>query len=91
VLLDGWCQSVVFSQVLDCYSRFSVVQSEPLMKVTPYREFIGWLMRQELKQGGKLLAKQTTRNQRPDFRSSLRGGEPARHKCAGTERGCRRN
>ncbi|HYO12017.1 MAG TPA: amino acid adenylation domain-containing protein, partial [Thermoanaerobaculia bacterium] len=51
LLLDGWCLSLVFREVLTLYEAHrtgaAAVGLEP---VRPYREYIAWLLRQDLGQ-----------------------------------------
>ncbi|MFP5285589.1 MAG: condensation domain-containing protein, partial [Thermoanaerobaculia bacterium] len=49
LLMDGWCLSLVFREVLLHYDSFRTgVAAGPLEPVFPYRDYIAWLLRQDL-------------------------------------------
>jgi amino acid adenylation domain-containing protein/non-ribosomal peptide synthase protein (TIGR01720 family) len=48
-LMDGWCLSLVFREVLLFYDAFRTgAPAGPLEPVLPYRDYIAWLLRQDL-------------------------------------------
>src|SRR6185369_15405549 len=47
-LLDGWCLSLLFKEVLSFYEAFRAGRELSLPRPRPYRDYIGWLERQDL-------------------------------------------
>jgi amino acid adenylation domain-containing protein len=50
LLLDGWSISLIFKEVVACYTAFSRGQDPKLESRRPYREYIAWLQQQDLAQ-----------------------------------------
>ncbi|MFG6101395.1 amino acid adenylation domain-containing protein [Leptothoe sp. EHU-05/26/07-4] len=48
LLLDGWSLSLVFKEVLSFYEAFSQNQTLNLQLPRPYRDYITWLLQQDL-------------------------------------------
>jgi amino acid adenylation domain-containing protein len=46
ILLDGWCLSLVFNEMLACYEALSQGRELRLPKRRPFRDYIAWLQRQ---------------------------------------------
>jgi amino acid adenylation domain-containing protein/non-ribosomal peptide synthase protein (TIGR01720 family) len=47
LLLDGWCVSLIFKEVLSYYDAFRKGEQLELAPARPYREYIAWLQRQD--------------------------------------------
>ena len=47
LLLDGWCVSLIFKEVLSYYDAFRHGEQLELAPARPYREYIAWLQRQD--------------------------------------------
>jgi amino acid adenylation domain-containing protein len=47
LLLDGWSSSLLLAEVLACYRAFSQGLEPELPAIRPYRDYIGWLQRQD--------------------------------------------
>src|SRR5262249_27718974 len=48
VLLDGWSISLIFKEVVACYTAFCQSQNPQLESRRPYRAYIAWLQQQDL-------------------------------------------
>ena len=48
LLLDGWSTSQVFSEIFACYQALRRHQKPQLARVRPYRDYIAWLLQQDL-------------------------------------------
>ncbi|MBP5972965.1 TauD/TfdA family dioxygenase [Brasilonema sp. CT11] len=48
ILMDGWCQPIVFNEFLSFYQAFSKGQNLQLKPSRPYRDYIAWLKKQDL-------------------------------------------
>jgi amino acid adenylation domain-containing protein len=48
LLLDGWSQALLLTEVFACYRAFQRGQEPVLAPERPYREYIAWLQQQEL-------------------------------------------
>ena len=48
ILLDGWCLSLLLREVFGFYEAYTRGQKLQLPRPRPYRDYIGWLQRQDL-------------------------------------------
>ena len=49
ILLDGWCNPVLFNEVIQCYRAFSQGEIPQLASIIPYENYIGWLYNRDEK------------------------------------------
>ncbi|HEY0739400.1 MAG TPA: condensation domain-containing protein, partial [Herpetosiphonaceae bacterium] len=50
ILLDGWSLPLVLGEVFRSYEAFAQGRDLPLPRPRPYREYIGWLQKQDMQQ-----------------------------------------
>jgi NRPS condensation-like uncharacterized protein len=50
ILLDGWGSSLLLKEVFSFYEAYSQGQQLELARPRPYRDYIGWLQRQDMQQ-----------------------------------------
>ncbi|MGI8503349.1 MAG: condensation domain-containing protein [Hassallia sp.] len=50
ILMDGWCQPIIFQELLSFYQAFSKGQDLYLEASRPYRDYITWLKQQDISQ-----------------------------------------
>ncbi|GAB4201300.1 MAG: hypothetical protein OHK0022_23210 [Roseiflexaceae bacterium] len=48
LLMDGWCQSLLFGEIFTLYQGYTRGVEPPLPRVRPYREYLAWLQNQKL-------------------------------------------
>jgi hypothetical protein len=48
ILMDGWCLGILFKEFLVIYNHLAENKPYELGPVTPYREYIRWLMKQDM-------------------------------------------
>src|SRR5205085_669085 len=53
VLLDGWSIQLLFKEVMSFYDKYSQGQELELARPRPYRDYIGWLARQDERKAEK--------------------------------------
>ncbi|CAM3906190.1 condensation domain-containing protein [Pseudoalteromonas maricaloris] len=46
-LLDGWCQSIVFKEVMQCYDHLTIGSPLQLTDTPPYQSYIEWFVEQD--------------------------------------------
>ena len=49
IIMDGWCLGIIFYELLDIYSALMVGKEPPDKKIYPYKDYISWLMQQDIK------------------------------------------
>ena len=49
LLMDGWCLSILFTELMDTYHAYAQGQTPVLPPVRPYRDYITWLSKQDQK------------------------------------------
>ncbi len=50
LLLDGWSSSIVFNELFVCYRAYGRGEAPALPPARPFRDYIGWLQRQDPRQ-----------------------------------------
>lgn len=58
LLTDGWCTSLIFSEVMQAYAAFRADQTPELPTVVSYENYLAWLRRQDPKQAKLFWKKQ---------------------------------
>lgn len=58
LLTDGWCTSLIFSEVMQAYASFRQGDNPTLPNVVSYENYLGWLRKQDPKQAKKFWQKQ---------------------------------
>jgi amino acid adenylation domain-containing protein len=51
IVMDGWCQGIIFKDVMAIYGALRSGESVHLKSVTPYKEYILWLEKQDRETG----------------------------------------
>ena len=53
ILLDGWCSPLILGEVLASYEAYLEGKEPVIEERAPYREYIGWLNRQDLEKAAE--------------------------------------